>query len=107
MTMTMLLSAIRTARRASDRAGRTATLVRVHGGYRPDVVRARAGEPIRIAFLREETAACSERVVFPAFGKNAMLPYGERIVLELPPTPPGTYEFTCALNMLRGRLVVE
>lgn len=82
------------------------SFVRVRGGYTPDVVYALAGEPIRLTFLREESAACSEWVVFPAFGKNTMLPRGERVVVELPPSPPGTYEFTCAMNMLRGTLVV-
>lgn len=106
----MLLPAIRRSRRpvGSRLASEGGTgLVRVRGGYSPDVVYARAGDPIRITFLREETASCSERVVFPAFGKSTMLPYGTRVVVELPPSPPGTYEFTCAMNMLRGRLVVE
>ena len=105
----MLLSAIRSVRRPVGRRVGAAdeTLVRVRGGYSPDVVYARAGAPIRLAFLREESASCSERVVFPAFGKSAMLPRGERIAIELPPSPPGTYEFTCAMKMLRGTLVVE
>lgn len=103
----MLLSAIRAARRPAVRSRSDTGLVRVCGGYIPDVVRARAGRPIRIAFVREETASCSERVVFPAFGRSTMLPYGERVLVELPAAPPGTYEFTCAMNMLRGTLVVE
>lgn len=105
----MLLSAIRSAHSPVGRrhAAANETLVRVRGGYSPNVVHARAGEPIRVTFLREETASCSERVVFPAFGKNTMLPYGQRIVVELPPSPPGVYEFSCALDMLRGTLVVE
>ncbi len=105
----MLFSAIRHSRRPvrPQFVAAGGTLVRVRGGYSPDVVYARAGDPIRMTFLREETASCSERVVFPAFGKSTMLPFGERIVVELPPSPPGTYEFTCAMNMLHGRLVVE
>ena len=83
------------------------TLVRVRGGYSPAVVHARAGVPVRITFLREETASCSERVVFPAFGKSTMLPYGERVVVELPASPPGAYAFTCAMDMLHGTLVLE
>lgn len=82
------------------------TLVRVSGGYFPEVVYAEAGRPIRIAFLREESAACSERVLFPAFGKSMMLPVGQTVVVELQACPPGTYEFTCAMGILRGRLVV-
>ena len=81
--------------------------VRVCGGYDPDVLHAPAGEPIRIAFLREEEARCSERVVFPAFGKSTMLPRGREVVVELPAAVAGTYEFTCAMNMLHGTLIVE
>jgi len=105
----MLLPAIRHSRGQvrPPLAGADGALVRVRGGYNPDVIYARAGEPIRVTFLREETASCSERVVFPAFGKSAMLPHGRKIVVELPASPPGTYEFTCALNMLHGTLVVE
>lgn len=102
----MLLSAMRTARRPAARSRSDPQLVRVRGGYSPDVVRVRVGKPIRIAFLREETASCSERVVFPAFGRSTTLPYGQQVLVELPVAPPGTYEFTCAMNMLRGTLVV-
>ena len=82
-------------------------MVRVRGGYVPDVLYARAGEPLRISFLREESAPCSERVVFPDFGKSAMLPRGELVTVELPAAEPGRYAFTCAMNMLHGTLIVE
>jgi plastocyanin domain-containing protein len=83
------------------------TRVRVRGGYEPETVYARAGEPVAIVFRREETASCSERVVFPALGKSAMLPAYEDVTVELTPPGPGEYEFTCQLGLLRGRLVVE
>jgi len=81
--------------------------IRVKGGYQPSVVHGRVGEPLRIVFSREETAACSEHVVFPAFGKSAMLPPFEDVTFELVPMRAGEYEFTCQLGMLRGRLVVD
>ena len=81
--------------------------VRVRAGYHPDTVYARAGHPLELTFRREETAACSERVVFPAFGKSVMLPLYEDVTVELRPARAGTYEFTCELGMLQGRLVVE
>ena len=62
---------------------------------------------MRITFFRDETAACSERVVFPDFGKSAMLPRGELVTVELPPAEAGAYEFTCAMNMLHGTLILE
>ena len=96
------------AQRLRPPRGRRATTVRVtvKGGYQPSVVYGRVGEPLRIVFSREETASCSEHVVFPAFGKSAMLPPFEDVTLELVPEHAGEYEFTCQMGMLRGRLVV-
>ena len=76
------------------------------GGYQPATIYGRVGEPLRIVFFREESASCSEHVVFPGFGKSAMLPPFEDVTLELVPQHAGEYEFTCQLGMLRGRLVV-
>ena len=104
----MLLEAIR--RRGSTRLRSSSPpdlFVRVCGGYLPRVLYARAGEPIQITFLREEGARCSERVVFPAFGKSAMLPRGREVMVDLPAAAAGTYEFTCAMNVLHGTLIIE
>ncbi len=105
----MLSAALRATHRPTHRRAASANeaLVRVRGGFYPDVVRVRAHEPICIRFLREETATCSERVVFPSFGKSAMLPHGHLVAVDLPAATPGVHEFTCALNVLRGVLVVE
>lgn len=95
-------SAIRPAHTPERREVR----VRVCGGYVPDTIRAEVGVPLRIVFRRDEMAPCSEQVVFPAFGKSATLPLGERVVVDLLPQEPGEYEFTCAMGMLRGTIVV-
>jgi 8-oxo-dGTP pyrophosphatase MutT (NUDIX family) len=43
----------------------------------------------------------------PAFGVRRFLPPHQRTVVEVTPPAPGTYEFTCGMGMLRGRLVAE
>jgi plastocyanin domain-containing protein len=92
---------------ALRRTSETPARIRVRGGYHPDTVHAPAGETLRLTFRREETAACSERVVFPDFGKSAMLPPYQDVTIELAPARAGAYEFTCELGMLHGRLIVE
>ncbi len=92
--------------RTADTTARREIRVRVRGGYVPDTIRAEAGVPLRIVFRREEAASCSEQVVFPAFGKSATLPPGENVAVDLLPGEPGVYEFTCAMGILRGKLVV-
>jgi plastocyanin domain-containing protein len=81
--------------------------VRVKGRYSPEVIEARPGERLRLVFRREETAACSERVIFPSLGKSVMLPPFEDVTVDLGPMPAGEHEFTCELGVLRGRIVVR
>ena len=87
-------------------ATQEATVV-VKGGYSPAVVRVKAGRPVRLIFDRQETSGCSEEVVFGDFGIRRFLPAHERTVVDVTPSAPGTYEFTCGMGMLRGRLVAE
>ena len=82
-------------------------MVLVKGGYTPDVIVVQHGRPVRLNFRREESAACSEMVIFGDFGKSAHLPEGQIVPVELMPERPGEYPFSCQMGMLRGRLVVE
>ncbi len=88
-------------------AGYQEAMVLVKGGYTPDIIVVERGKPVRLNFHRVETAACSEMVILPDFGKSARLPEGEIVSIEFLPEKPGVYEFTCQMGMLRGKLVVE
>jgi plastocyanin domain-containing protein len=79
----------------------------VKGGYTPDVLVVKAGRPVRLTFLRQETASCSEMVLFPDFKKSAKLPPGERVPVEFTPEKPGEYDFQCQMGMLHGKIIVE
>ena len=81
--------------------------VTVKGGYSPAVVRVKAGQPVRLVFDRQETSGCSEEVVFGDFGIRRYLPAHQQTVIEVTPPAAGTYEFTCGMGMLRGKLVAE
>ncbi len=94
-------------RAALASSGYQEATVLVKGGYAPDTIVVRAGKPVRLTFRRQEASPCSEMVVFGDFAKSARLPEGELVPVELLPNQPGTFEFTCQMGMLRGRLVVE
>jgi plastocyanin domain-containing protein len=81
--------------------------VLVKGGYTPDTIVVQAGKPVRLQFYRDETADCSERVVFEKFKIDEMLPAFQTTTVEFTPTEPGEYPFRCGMNMLKGLLVVE
>ncbi|MBI1743444.1 cupredoxin domain-containing protein [Candidatus Acetothermia bacterium] len=88
-------------------SGYQEVMVLVKGDYTPDVIVVERGKPVRLNFRREETASCSEMVIFPDFNKSAKLPEGQTIAIELMPDKTGEYEFQCQMGMLRGKLIVE
>jgi len=79
----------------------------VKGGYTPDTIVVQAGKPVRLQFYRDETADCSERVVFEQFGVDQQLPAFQTTAVEFTPDQPGEFPFRCGMNMLKGLLVVE
>ena len=88
-------------------SGRQEATVVVKGAYSPDVVVVEHGKPVRLNFLRQETAACSEEVVFPDFHRRERLPEGQIVPIDFVPEQPGDYEFTCGMGMLHGKVVVK
>src|SRR5438045_21497 len=81
--------------------------VTVKGGYTPDVIVVKQGRPVRLNFYRDETASCSEELVFGDFGIARHLPAFQTTSIEFTPDKPGEFTFTCGMNMIRGKLVVE
>lgn len=81
--------------------------ITVKGGYSPDVVVVKQGRPVRLDFFRDETASCSEEVVFGDFGIARRLPAFRTTPVELTPEEPGEFTWTCGMNMMRGKLIVE
>jgi len=98
----------RTAAIATTSAGgRQEVTVVVRGGYEPSTIRVKAGQPVRLAFDRQETSGCSEEIVFPDFNVRKFLPAHERTIIEITPPKAGTYEFTCGMSMLHGKVVAD
>jgi plastocyanin domain-containing protein len=92
---------------ARDAAGTQEVRIVVKGGYSPDTILVQAGKPVRLVFYRDETADCSERVVFEHFGIDQALPAFQNTTIEFTPQEPGEFPFRCGMSMLKGRLVVE
>ena len=81
--------------------------VTVKGGYQPASIVAEAGRPLRLNFTRRESTPCGEEVVLPEFGQRAHLPEGKAVPIEVTPEQPGEYEFTCGMNMYKGKIIVR
>lgn len=92
---------------AVSASGAQEVAITVKGGYTPDVIVVQKGRPVRLTFTRQESSACSEKVLFPDFNQNALLPEGKPTTIEFTPDKPGEYGFQCQMGMLRGKLIVE
>jgi plastocyanin domain-containing protein len=94
------------------RAGETSggyqeAMILVKGGSTPDTIIVHSGRPVRLNFRREETASCSDKVIFADFGKSAELPTGVTVPVELLPKQAGEFAFGCPMGMFHGKLIVE
>ena len=97
--------------RESVAAGMTDTGVQqvritVKGGYSPDVITVKRGIPVKLDFYRDETASCTDTVIFGDFGIARALPAFETTSVEFTPEKAGEFVFACGMNMVRGKLVV-
>ena len=78
--------------------------VTVDGGYRPAVIHARAGLPLRLVFQRLDASECAERVVFSTPRLERHLGLASTTVVDLPAQPPGVVRFTCGMGRFVGRI---
>ena len=92
---------------AVSESGAQEVAITVKGGYTPDVIVVQKGRLVRLTFTRQESAACSEQVLFPDFSKSSPLPEGEPTTIEFTPEKAGEHGFQCQMGMLRGKLMVE
>jgi plastocyanin domain-containing protein len=81
--------------------------VTVKGGYTPDVIVVKRGVPVELNFYRDEASDCTERVVFGDFGISRQLPAFQTTPVTFTPERTGEFTFTCGMNMVRGKLIVE
>jgi len=92
------------ARARIDSTGLQVIDVEVDGGYRPALIRARAGLPLRLVFRRSDDAECSERVVFSTPRLERHLAPAATTIVDLPAQPVGAVRFTCGMGRYTGRI---
>lgn len=76
-------------------------------GFEPVTLRLRRGAPARITFLRTTNNTCATEIVLRDFGIRKALPLNQPVVITVTPNRKGDFEFTCGMNMMRGKLIVQ
>ncbi len=100
-------SARQTASAVSTSGGVQEVAITVKGGYSPDVIEVKRGQPVQLSFYRDEENSCSEELLMPDFSIRRDLPAFKTTLVKLLPQAAGTFPFTCGMGMLRGSLVVK
>ena len=76
-------------------------------GYAASNVRLKRGVPARITIIRQSEYECGEEIVFPAFNIRRKLPLNKPVVVNFTPRQTGSLNFTCGMDMMRGKLIVN
>lgn len=76
-------------------------------GFEPETLTLRRGIQARITFLRTTDNTCAKEVVLRDFGIKRDLPLNELVVITITPNKKGEFSFTCGMNMMRGKLIVQ
>jgi plastocyanin domain-containing protein len=87
-----------------------AGLIEIHvknGVYTPAYIEVKKGETIRLRFVREDPSPCAEKVIFNSLNKSLELPLNGSAEIELHLQQAGEIDFTCEMQMYRGKLVVK
>lgn len=90
-------------------ASKTAPIeIRVKDGvYTPSHIEANKGETIRLRFVREDPSPCAAKVIFSSLNKSLELPLNGSAEIELQLQHAGEINFTCEMQMYRGKLSVK
>lgn len=83
------------------------TILVSSAGYSPSTVNVKKGESVKLAFLRKDGNNCGGEVVFPKLDIKRSLPVGKTVMVEFKPREDGELTFSCGMNMLRGKVVVN
>lgn len=78
-----------------------------NGVYAPNILRAKAGEPLRLRVEVRERHSCATQLLIPDLKLELELPGPGTVDLLLPAAPAGSYLFTCGLKMVKGSIVLE
>lgn len=78
----------------------------VDGGYKPEVVRLKAGIPAEVTFLRKSSSSCFDEVLLPDFGQQAKLPVNAPYTFNINPVRAGSFTYSCGMHMFFGSIEV-
>ncbi len=81
--------------------------IKVDHGYEPAVVKVKQGKPAQLVFKRTNPSSCLEEVKSTQLGFDQSLPMNQAVTIAIPTDQAGEYEYTCGMEMFKGKVVVN
>ena len=85
----------------------TENIITVDGGYTPNVVHVKQGQPAQLKFNRVSDQGCLQQVHSEALGFNEALPLNQPVTVEVPTDQAGEFTFSCGMDMFHGKVVID
>jgi len=79
----------------------------VDGGYKPERIAIPYGKTTKLVFNRVDSNSCLEDLIMSDFKIKKTLPMNEKVVIEITPDKKGEFDFSCAMGMFHGKLLVK
>ena len=76
-------------------------------GFTPAEVQANVGQPVTLVFTRITDETCGTEVVVPSHDIELPLPLNEAVEITLVPDEAGVIDYSCGMEMLLGKIVVN
>jgi plastocyanin domain-containing protein len=76
-------------------------------GFVPAVVEVPAGKPVTLVVTRKTKRTCATELVMKSMGIDQKLPLGQAVEITFTPERPGTLDYACAMDMIKGQVVVR
>ncbi len=85
--------------------GRVAIQV-TEDGFVPASVTVPAGKPVTLVVTRTTDNTCATTMVMKAMNIRQKLPLNEAVEVTFTPKEPGTLDYACGMDMVKGKVVV-
>jgi len=77
------------------------------GVYSPARIEVPSNQELTLRFIRKDASPCAEKVIFTQLDKSLELALNKPTDIKLMIKEAGEYDFSCEMQMYRGRLLVS
>jgi plastocyanin domain-containing protein len=94
------------ASKSGGAAGGRVAIEVTEDGFVPASVTVTAGQPVTLAITRRTDRTCATEIVMPKMNIERKLPLNETVEVTFTPPVPDTLGYACAMDMIKGQVVV-